>query len=1042
MLYTNETIKKTEKEMSWGTLTSFNMGENGRGRREIVLPSNIKENEIGKGMHPELSIGLTKAGKPRINTSRGNDGKVDLLLSSHGGYTRRGNGVMFMPAIYQHDIEVSAVGNGADGDAGRIGYWNCAVLSVPPDKDVTICVEFSGSGDNKMMYLVHDGKVYDSDLEHFQDMCEHLGIDSPVPLRQDEYGNVKLQNDYWKAVGEISQPQQFKSEEEKTTSLLKNQPELAKYLDTKSLPKDFQVELAAKEMEDCIRSSDKFWRGEKPDLTPLKKMNEICKEWKGEILENDELGKQFGRFVARLDRVKKDKEFNAEGLRKNAPSIGSLIHNMKDTEIEKMVSALDKYVDAQTGFSEDQTVKRFARTMMTYQENPGLKLQQEYILSGDKDNFEELKGKYRDFLSRLKDMPTDEKLMVFNKNNALINHMNFSENEFCEAVKRDASLIRFIPHEKQTEKIQLAAVQKSCFKLILPNEPGTEKSALMFMKDPSEKVMMEAVKNDWYEIYDGRPLKSASHVQFIEKPSDEIQDWISRNAPLFAERVNNLKPEYLEAAFENLNDSIGIRSRELCFNVLKRGDEELTNVVLDKYPEYFNKKTYISDINIQGLSMDTVNRMLESGMRPTHEFYEAVKSEFPLKKIPDTLLAEMVKNKAVSTEELISQKHFPDLVVKSELGKAFESSYQLEDLLCNTSEMKPFITAEILSEAVCEHLKNHKSMSSRSVGIALDYIEGKKLNLELYEKVSLATVRESPENLSKINFDVLNRVGNENKFYQELVNVLKDKDVTVNKEILNYFPEECRKELLGSEQIAPGYDFQSYNRNSGACITYSYVIDNAGEQIKPSRFEWDNTNHKYKGHTEETADGKRYWDKLPTDSVALKMTRDGYKGKYVFAFANFPDKVTQAQVDEIKHIEDVLKEKYPEMTGSWTGQIKEDEIIQGKGELSMEQSEDLLTPEQEETAGFLQNDVQEKFDEADIEWKRHEEKQENQGGHDVEESLLPGIDRLIGKTEILLSQMKDLSDGAKDIQNALNKMKTNQEEQSKAVVKEMVAKDR
>ena len=58
------------------------------------------------------------------------DNKLYLLLSAKGRYTRRGNGWIGSYIKNTGNYKVLAAGNGADGDAGRIGYWDCLLLEL------------------------------------------------------------------------------------------------------------------------------------------------------------------------------------------------------------------------------------------------------------------------------------------------------------------------------------------------------------------------------------------------------------------------------------------------------------------------------------------------------------------------------------------------------------------------------------------------------------------------------------------------------------------------------------------------------------------------------------------------------------------------------------------------------------------------------------------------------------------------------------------------------------------------------------------------
>ena len=122
MLYINETVEVTTREFKFGTVEGISLGEHGRGRQQIFLPTPQRlEGAVG-GLRTDLTIGLTKAGKPRINRNKDKD--MYLALSSERGYTRRGNG--------------------ADGDAGRIGYWD--VVLVKANEGDVFRVTWGGSG--------------------------------------------------------------------------------------------------------------------------------------------------------------------------------------------------------------------------------------------------------------------------------------------------------------------------------------------------------------------------------------------------------------------------------------------------------------------------------------------------------------------------------------------------------------------------------------------------------------------------------------------------------------------------------------------------------------------------------------------------------------------------------------------------------------------------------------------------------------------------------------------------------------------------------
>ncbi len=146
MIYSNTNLKAEEREFSFGKMFVIALGESGRGRKEIILPC-PEGITIKKGLNEDLSIGFSKSGKPKIVQAY--DCTMFYLLSSYGGYTRRGNGII---KVLNEDETSTfafstsnclAYGNGADGDAGRIGDWDVVLLSDPKKN---IAVRYSGGG--------------------------------------------------------------------------------------------------------------------------------------------------------------------------------------------------------------------------------------------------------------------------------------------------------------------------------------------------------------------------------------------------------------------------------------------------------------------------------------------------------------------------------------------------------------------------------------------------------------------------------------------------------------------------------------------------------------------------------------------------------------------------------------------------------------------------------------------------------------------------------------------------------------------------------
>ena len=178
MLFLNKAVGVEAREFKFGTVNGIALGEHGRGRQQIFLPTPKElEGAVG-GLRSDLTIGLTKAGKPRIN--RGKDKAMYLVLSTERGYTRRGNGIVKTPV--GQTVELIARGNGADGDAGRIGYWDVILVKANEGDVFRVTWGGSGYGYEPTFYVVHNGQVFEADQQEVEDLYESLGLDMPFSL--------------------------------------------------------------------------------------------------------------------------------------------------------------------------------------------------------------------------------------------------------------------------------------------------------------------------------------------------------------------------------------------------------------------------------------------------------------------------------------------------------------------------------------------------------------------------------------------------------------------------------------------------------------------------------------------------------------------------------------------------------------------------------------------------------------------------------------------------------------------------------------------
>lgn len=193
MLYSNKKMEATERTMEFGTIYQIGMGESGRGRKFMALTC-PKDTTIQCGMNTDYTIGTTKSGKPRLNKK--SDNILYMMLSAEGGYTRRGDGTIKVLESQKDKFKVLARGKGADGAAGRIGFWDCLLLKAP-DTDAIVRVRTSGAGYGTPsdLYVIHEGAVYHCYLADLEECCEALGIEVPCEVVNGKDG-IQFGNDW------------------------------------------------------------------------------------------------------------------------------------------------------------------------------------------------------------------------------------------------------------------------------------------------------------------------------------------------------------------------------------------------------------------------------------------------------------------------------------------------------------------------------------------------------------------------------------------------------------------------------------------------------------------------------------------------------------------------------------------------------------------------------------------------------------------------------------------------------------------------------
>lgn len=117
-------LKAEKRNLSFGELTVIALGERGRGRYETLIP---RQSDIADG---DFVIPVpTKSGKVKIIKGGEKPGWIARVCCA-GCYTRGTVGSAFVHQKDEKKVKVLASGHGAEGDAGRIGYWEDFILQI------------------------------------------------------------------------------------------------------------------------------------------------------------------------------------------------------------------------------------------------------------------------------------------------------------------------------------------------------------------------------------------------------------------------------------------------------------------------------------------------------------------------------------------------------------------------------------------------------------------------------------------------------------------------------------------------------------------------------------------------------------------------------------------------------------------------------------------------------------------------------------------------------------------------------------------------
>ncbi len=188
-IFINEYHRAEEREFEFGKISQISLGEKGRGRKLLTLTA-PEGCELKEGNNPDFTITQTKSGNWRVSENTRHDLTQYVLLSAEGGYTRRGNGWIGRHTANTAEYELLAKGNGADGDAGRIGQWDVVLLKVvgKPQTD-WLRIRRGGGGygtDPQFLYIGTKGIFYFKTIEDMEIFCAGCNIETPTPQHEEK----------------------------------------------------------------------------------------------------------------------------------------------------------------------------------------------------------------------------------------------------------------------------------------------------------------------------------------------------------------------------------------------------------------------------------------------------------------------------------------------------------------------------------------------------------------------------------------------------------------------------------------------------------------------------------------------------------------------------------------------------------------------------------------------------------------------------------------------------------------------------------------
>lgn len=175
-------IEPKAVNFDWGTMHCIVLGEQGRGRRQAIVP-------CAENCGHFVELAPTKTGRVKIVPSsapKGTPVPTDWLarISTEGVYTRNSEG--WVGVLNPKSVKLVAAGHGAAGEAGRLGTWADVLITVQDNALLRVKPEGGYKTPAYFLHFTRQGVQKYSNLERLitaMSVNENMPVLSPEQIK-------------------------------------------------------------------------------------------------------------------------------------------------------------------------------------------------------------------------------------------------------------------------------------------------------------------------------------------------------------------------------------------------------------------------------------------------------------------------------------------------------------------------------------------------------------------------------------------------------------------------------------------------------------------------------------------------------------------------------------------------------------------------------------------------------------------------------------------------------------------------------------------